>query len=114
MFDSTREFRIWKKRILVNLNIQGIKDVQFPQSQALVILKTRDEDEDTKKKRDLEEVTRLEIDEKVMNMKKESIGFEMSPHKIKVAMTMFDSTRDFEIWKKRILVNLKVQGIKDV
>lgn len=58
----------------MNLNIQGIKDVQFPQSQALVILKTGDQDEDTKKKRNLEEVARLEIDEKVMNLIFISVG----------------------------------------
>ena len=74
MFDSTRDFGIWKKRILVNLNIQGIKDVQFRQSQALVILKIGDQDEDTKKKRNLEEVARLEIDEKVMNLIFISVG----------------------------------------
>lgn len=58
----------------MNLNIQGIKDVQFRQSQALVILKIGDQDEDTKKKRNLEEVARLEIDEKVMNLIFISVG----------------------------------------
>lgn len=58
----------------MNLNIQGIKDVQFRQSQALVILKIGDQDEDTKKKRNLEEVARLEIDEKAMNLIFISVG----------------------------------------
>lgn len=30
------------------------------------------------------------------------------------AMTMFDGTGDFSIWKKRMYANLSVQGLKDV
>lgn len=43
------------------------------------------------------------------SIKSKPIDFETT-YKIKVAMTIFDGTGDFGIWKKRMLVNLSVQG----
>ncbi|WZZ20474.1 hypothetical protein YC2023_121861 [Brassica napus] len=38
----------------------------------------------------------------------------MATHKMELKMTIFDGTGDFGIWKKRMLANLSVQGLKDV
>lgn len=74
MFDGTGDFGIWKKRMLANLSVQGLKDALSPPSQVLVTTKTDDEDEDSKKKRDLEETARSERDEKAMNIIFMSVG----------------------------------------
>ena len=50
MFDGTGDFGIWKKRMLANLSVQGLKDVLSLQSQALVMTKTDDEDEDSRRR----------------------------------------------------------------
>ena len=74
IFDGTGDFGIWKKRMLANLSVQGLKDVIVPQSQALVIKESGEEDEDTKKKKDQDEAARLERDEKTMNLIFMSVG----------------------------------------
>ena len=38
----------------------------------------------------------------------------MKTHKIEFAISMFDGTGDFGIWKKRMLAHLSVRGLKDV
>ena len=50
MFDGTSDFGIWKKQMLANLSVQGLKDVLSLQSQALVMTKTDDEDEDSRRR----------------------------------------------------------------
>lgn len=40
------------------------------------------------------------------------MGVKMATHQF--AMTMFDGTGDFSIWKKRMYANISVQGLKDV
>lgn len=48
MFDGTDDFGIWKKIILANLSVQGLKDVLTPQNKDSKISK---DDEDSKKKK---------------------------------------------------------------
>ena len=74
MFDGTGDFGIWKKRMLANLSVQGLKDVLSPQSQDLVTTKTDEDDEESKKKKDLEETARLDRDEKALNIIFMSVG----------------------------------------
>lgn len=50
MFDGTSDFGIWKKQMLANLSVQGLKDILSLQSQALVMTKTDDEDEDSRRR----------------------------------------------------------------
>ena len=57
-----------------NLSVQGLKDVLSPPSQALVTAKTDEDDEESKKKHDLDEASRSERDEKAMNIIFMSVG----------------------------------------
>ena len=78
MFDGTRDFGIWKKRMLVNLSVQGLKDVLTPQvkedSKTVKDDKGAEDDEDSKDKKIQDEIVRKERDEKAMNLIFMSVG----------------------------------------
>ena len=78
MFDGTRDFGIWKKRMLVNLSVQGLKDVLTPQvkedSKTVKDEKGAEDDEDSKNKKIQDEIARKERNEKAMNLIFMSVG----------------------------------------
>ena len=75
MFDGTGDFGIWKKRMLAHLSVRGLKNVLTPQSQDSKITKDEDsKDDDSKEKAVKDEESRLERDEKAMNIIFMSVG----------------------------------------
>ena len=78
MFDGTGDFGIWKKRMLANLSVQGLKDVLTPQvkedSKTVKDDKGAEDDEDSKDKKIQDEIARKERDEKAVNLIFMSVG----------------------------------------
>lgn len=113
MFDGTGDFGIWKKRMLANLSVQGLKDVLTPPSQALVTAKTDDDDDESKKKHELDETSRSERDEKAMNIIFMSVGDHVLRKLVKVktaseAWELFDKLYMAKTLPNRVHAQLKV------